>query len=392
MFGIKMKMIKEKQDRLADVLHLRGVGSEDISNLIASGYFYAEVSLYGSGVPEPCLSDSFYGSKWFSGFIPIDQFLDEKLPEPNIPTYEVHSLNQIKEILNTDRHSRYHNSGRLSFRGQTKEYFTKRPYPHPTKAIDGAERLVIPSFWRQFSDDWMKRFDATEPRSIFTTTFADELIYYGIFDWRNLPQKNYERYGVHTMSDLEDFPDAESQEYGRRWRQFKVEGLYHSDLPMAEQHYGIDTCGLDITFDVAVAAFFASNKFKRREGGVADYETIADNTHQGVIYGFVFTDPPLKKTSEMVKELNVFNHIPPIRPLRQKCALPFFHATNMNEAICDLDFIMYLSPTFDSSDLPLSTDLFPDRKEDPFYEAILEVKRLSNGAYPYSEFVEYQLL
>ena len=237
----------------------------------------------------------------------------------------------------------------------------------------------------------MQRFDANPTASIFTTSFADHLVYYGIPEWKNLAEKNFERYGLHTMSDLVDFPDPESQEYGRRWRLFKVEDGYHRDLPMVEQHYGIDTCGLDVTFDIAVAAFFASHQFKWRANGNAYYDIVPDGDHQGVIYGFVFTDPPLRKTVEMVNKLDLFNHIPPIRPIRQKCALPFFHDTTMNEAVCDLDFIMRLSPKFDCFDIPTGCQLFPGEDEDPFYKASLEVKNAANGADPYNNFIEYQL-
>ena len=127
-----MLFIKESQERLSEELSSKGVSPEDISKLLASGYFYSEASGSGMGKPVPCVSDSLYGSKWFCGLMPIDSFIEQKFLKLKFPVYEVSSLHQIRKILNTDRHSRFFHDGRLSFRGQTKEYFTKRFYPNPS--------------------------------------------------------------------------------------------------------------------------------------------------------------------------------------------------------------------------------------------------------------------
>jgi hypothetical protein len=192
------------------------------------------------------------------------------------------------------------------------------------------------------------------------------------------------------MSELEDFPDPESQEYGRRWRRSKVEGTANRDLPLVEQHYGIDTCGLDVTFDFRVATFFATNKFRYRDDGTAFYEHVDGGLHTGVVYGFVFRDPPLKKTAELVTEVASFNHIPPTRPVKQQCALPFFHSYNMNEAVCDLDFVMYLDPNFDRTAMLDVESLFPSRDDDPFYGAVLDLKSRYPSLEPFSRLVEYR--
>jgi hypothetical protein len=92
------------------------------------------------------------------------------------------------------------------------------------------------------------------------------------------------------MSDLGDFDDPESREYGRRWRLHKV--MQPGELILVEPHYGIDTCGLDVTVDLGVALFFASNRFSRRSNGKAYYEPIQAGEHQGVCYAFVFPSGP----------------------------------------------------------------------------------------------------
>jgi FRG domain-containing protein len=193
------------------------------------------------------------------------------------------------------------------------------------------------------------------------------------------------------MSDLEDLPDSDSQRYGRRWRKIKLEGIMSRDLPIVEQHYGIDTCGLDVTFDPSVACFFATHKFHQRDDGTAYYKVVEDDDHCGVLYGFVFRDPKLTKTSELVESLPLFDHIQPTRPQRQKCALPFFHSHSINEAVCDLDFVMYISKGFDISGLPSAQELFPGVSDDEFYRAALEIKAELNNGGIYEQFIEYKL-
>jgi hypothetical protein len=94
------------------------------------------------------------------------------------------------------------------------------------------------------------------------------------------------------------------------------------------------------------------------------------------------------ETSDCIRKLNVFDHIPPIRPLRQRCALPFFHADSINAAVADLDAIVYISDGFEYAGLPDAEELFPGVDEDPFYRAILEVRN-SYQEGPFKDFVEY---
>lgn len=390
-------VIAERGQELAEQLRLRAVPSEQIDRMLASGYYLRTISMYGMGESIRCVADSFYGSKWLVGLTPIDEFLSGAThPGPflipsAVRTYTVGSLAEIESILANERHAKFHQAGRLSFRGQSREYHVRRPFPNPVLALNGAERLIIPSFWRRFRDGWSKRFDATVPPSIFTTIYGDDLIYYGIPDWQTLAERNVKRYGLHTMSDLEDFPDVDSREYGRRWQKFKVAGSMRMELPLVEQHYGIDTAGLDVTFDVGVAAFFAANRFvTRAEDGTAHFLLPPPGGHTGVLYGFVFRDPPLRREEELVREIPIFDHIRPLRPIHQQCALPFFHALNLNEAACDLDFVMHLTPDFDPSGLPEQRHLFPSRADDPFYDAALAVRQKFSECGPYNQFIEYR--
>jgi hypothetical protein len=391
---LKLDSFHKHQNRLRDSLKSKGVNNRIITRLCDSGYsLITAISPYGQ-TKTPCLVDSFYGSKWCIGLTPISTFLKcingEPIIKPNTPTYRVQNIKQIWDILSTGIHAPFFNKGLMSFRGQTREYLVERSFPNPFMEDEShKERLILPAFWRQFNDNLNTRFNVNPPRSIFQTLYGDSLLYHGIKDWENLSTINTERYGIHNMSDLENFPDPESKEYGRRWRLCKVNGGINNDLPLVEQHYGINTCGLDITFDLDVACFFATHTWEQKDN-IATYKMIPDGEHKGVIYAFVFQDPPIKSTRDMVRAVHTFDHITPARPLVQKCALPIFNSYNINEAVADLDAVFYLDSSFTHSTLPKPIDLFPGKSDDPFYAAAMDLKHTYSGISPFDQFIEYR--
>ncbi len=52
-----------------------GIDNDTIRAISASGYSYMDASNFSDQL-IPCIQDSFYGSKWFIGLIPLDLFLD----------------------------------------------------------------------------------------------------------------------------------------------------------------------------------------------------------------------------------------------------------------------------------------------------------------------------
>jgi hypothetical protein len=67
----------------------------------------------------------------------------------------------------------------------------------------------------------------------------------------------------------------------------------------------------------------------------------------------------------------------PHRPIRQRCGLRRFTSTRWPAAARDLHAMFYLDELFDWSSLPVvAASLFPDREEDRFYGALLELKQL----------------
>jgi hypothetical protein len=148
------------------------------------------------------------------------------------------------------------------------------------------------------------------------------------------------------------------------------------DFMRVEQHYATQTRGLDLSFRIETAIFFATHAFKWDDStGMACYEKIPRGEHCGVIYGFVFTHPPVKETQYFIRDFDFFKTNRPERVVRQNCALPLFDDSERNIAICDLDFIIDLDADFDG-ETPLTPEfMFPPASEDAFYAKLLELNR-----------------
>jgi hypothetical protein len=358
-----------------------------VKKVISSGYYYIE--------SRKTVYDSFYGSSWglYSQF-PDDYFIELVKGNKSVfkRTPDIHHVSSSKEILDIlesdPRYKHYLDNGELTFRGQNKEYTVKRGFPNSgLSRSDGSEPLIIPSVWRKYVDDFNKREISPENESIFQSMIADDIIYYGIDNYRHLYIRNFEKYGEHEISDLEHFDDSDSKEYYKRWSNIKVYGRFDNELSILSQHYGFDTSGLDLTFNLNVAAFFASNKFINKDNGKADFHLIDNGNHKGVIYCFKFNAPMITRTSDIIDQLNLFEHLNPIRPIRQECALPHFLYHNINEALFYVHKIFYLDQNFETSNLPDKRHLFPDKDEDMFYKVICDLK--PNNEY-FNPFVEYE--
>lgn len=160
-------------------------------------------------------------------------------------------------------------------------------------------------------------------------------------------------------------------------------------MPVIEQHYGIETPYLDVTFDLRIALFFATHRYNV-ENGKAYYSEIPKGEHQGVVYSFVFHNPSVTYSKDLVKDISCFDHIPPTRPLRQNCALRFFDRYAINEAVTDIDTIFYLSPDFDTTGIATFEELFPSAEEDKFYKALIEIHKEYGDTEPLNGFAIYR--
>jgi hypothetical protein len=217
----------------------------------------------------------------------------------------------------------------LSFRGQNKAFTFKRGIPNPMVANLGEEMSILPGVYRQ-------------P---------------GQYSFELAP---VERRVTHLIQRV--LPIARS----------------HNPFPFdpirVEQHYGTQTKGLDITFDIETAIFFATHVLKKDTKRRFYYEKIKDGQHTGVIYAFRFTCPPVKKSEYLIKDFDIFDALPPERILRQHCGLPFISDEERNIAITDLDCIMLLQPDYVADKTLDPEHLFPNIRQDRFYDQLLQLK------------------
>lgn len=388
-------MLESQAKQFVREMKVRGVPSAVASEAAESGYVVWPISDGWGSASRPMVMDCHYGQK-MSGLFDLDEFAlflnGEKTPAKSpvsTPTYKnVRDIKDLQEIADLPLHRNSIESGFTCFRGQTRDYWTSRAIPNPRISDDQRkERIITPSYWRSFLGLPLSSRNMGPSQSIFQTNLADSLIYHGIPDWQTLSQRNHERYGPHySISDLEDFPDSESQEYYKRWVRHKTQ--VGSEYPLIEQHYGKPTIGLDVTFDLGVAAFFASHSWSPSANSTkSTYLPIEEGRHEGVVYLLRFRDPAVKRTDYLVNSIGVFEHLPVVRPLRQLCGLPAFHAHEIAAASRDLDAVVLLDASFDTSGLPEPEYLFPI-EDDPFYLALLEQRKCFEG--PWSWVVDYE--
>lgn len=257
----------------------------------------------------------------------------------------------------------------ISYRGQTEEYFIERPVCNPIFSNNGSERLILPSSWRSYAQINKLIHRPCEP-DFLTIKHSEELLYHGI-NLKRVRQIINEN-DIMSFSDIEYIDDDEVQDYYNRSMD-NICGYYDNLNYVLEQHYGFPTKGLDITYNFATAVFFATHKFCINSENKAYYKRINDLS-KSVVYSFIFRWPTVKKTEWMIRDIPNFKHLDPLRPIKQECALPFFHYWEINGAVTNVHLVFKLDDTFDFTDIPKSSDLFPSAKEDLFYAKLLELK------------------
>ncbi|MGR3293838.1 MAG: hypothetical protein ACUZ9M_07480 [Candidatus Scalindua sp.] len=329
------------EERLIEVLRSKGVSEKKIGDVIDSGYIIRNFVDPISGKTWESVSDKMFGSKGPSSSFDIDKFVEyihgsySFSPLPKFVEYTVKNIDEINEILSDDRRQYYIKEGRMSFRGQTLQYKYKRKIPNPVRSDqEGREISIFPGMFRQNSE---------------------------LYSFKEMPQETCTL--KHLLHELEpNNPEV------------YVDSSYAYDIMRVEQHYATQTAGLDISFDIETAIFFAKYKFQFNSKGTAFYKKIRKGDHNGVIYGFCFRDPPVKKTEFLVKDFDIFKTYKPERIIRQGCGLPLFSEYERNIAITDLDLIIHLHEDFDYEGVKTPEYMFPNTEEDKFYGKLLELK------------------
>ena len=319
-------------------LEEKGADEEVIRGALASGYYFRTFGDPFSGRTWVSVSDSMYGNKQFSSSFEPEAFVDYAMGRgksfsalPDFQTFVIKSRADVDLVLSDPRRLSYLKDGSMTFRGQPQQHFIKRELPNPVRSNDRGEELsVLPGAYRQRGSPYS--FDI-EPAESRIAQFLPRHLFRG---------------------------DANTP--------------FAYDPMRVEQHYATQTRGLDLSFDVDVALFFATHRFQILKDGRAFYRRVATGNHCGVVYAFRFCEPPVKRESFLIREFDLFRDHTPERVLRQNCGLPLMDDFERNIATTDIDCILQLHADYSSDSMLTAEHLFPAVKEDKFYGALLEQK------------------
>jgi len=212
---------------------------------------------------------------------------------------------------------------------------------------------------------------------------------------------NYNK--VHSMLQIliQDFIYQEANSSGidldslhEEW--FKIAssptGEWDTSVMALAQHYGLPTFGLDITSNLKVATWFATNKFYQHSDGTAEYRKMkeSDWPQNPMFWPTIYIIQPVTNSIiPSIRNINLLTNlgVKALRPERQYAH--FFmgsqgiHQNRLAEAlVCQLRLkpgIYETGQTF--------KHLFPSPYEDPSYKFMLSLReKYSEG--PYGKFFE----
>lgn len=170
----------------------------------------------------------------------------------------------------------------------------------------------------------------------------------------------------------------------RTWTEIYCESQWDVLATGLAQHYGIPTNGIDLTENLDVAIWFALNEIwsfnyhNRRCHWYKPIENWRDQTDQMPVIYLIATDRWLPRHLDQLQ-----NKLPlpeALRPTRQSAHL-HFGGWGLQSNTCAEDVVhaIFLAPGFRTREQLATADLFPSRKDDDFYDALLELKAKTAG-------------
>jgi hypothetical protein len=326
-------------DRLADLLRSRSVGEDLIRDVLDSGFVLKDWLNPVTTETYITVSDLMYGSKQFSSSFEINEFVryisgsNVFSPLPPFREFTVRNREELRAILEDPIRQRYIAEGSLTFRGQHREHHFRRRIPNPRRADpQGRELSILPGAYRQDGPEYSFSAPVDSQHSI--------------------------RWFLHELEPNGDPADSQ----------------FAYDISRVEQHYATPTGGLDLSFNIETALFFATHWFTPWPSKKATYEPVASGVHAGVIYCFRFNMPTVRRTEYEITSFDFFKTYRPERILRQTCGLPMIGDFERNIAITDIDCVIRLHRDFECADTLAREYLFPGVREDAFYRKLLELK------------------
>lgn len=333
----------ETDESLSAILAAKHISASLIDAVADAGFYMRSWIDPFAGKTWRSVSDLMYGNKQFSSSFELDDFIkyihgQHIFPAPPpLRCYEAKSIEDIEHILADPVRAHYLSEGSFTYRGQPQEYKYKRKIPSPVRADQaGYEISTLPGVYRQREHFYSFAIPYQESRSF------DSIL--------PLLEPNN--------------PDV--------W----LDHSFALDIMRTEQHYATQTSGLDVSFEMDTAIFFATHKFRWTTAGKAYYEPVETGEHTGVIYCFRFRDPPVKRTQHLIKDFDLFKTLQPLRIIRQDCGLPLLGPHERNIALTDMDCIIRLHPDFLLPESFRKTPpfMFPSTSEDMFYGKLLELR------------------
>jgi hypothetical protein len=165
----------------------------------------------------------------------------------------------------------------------------------------------------------------------------------------------------------------------RTWNRLYCESQWDVLASGLAQHYGIPTHGLDLTASVDVAVWFALNEIFSHTFSdqvchwyqPRDFWS-SDGDDRPVIY-VLAVDPWLPRQLEALQ-----TELPLPEALRPDRQAAYLHhggwGLQSNACAEDVEHAIFLQPGFRAAREFSTSYIFPDRKEDDFYDALLELK------------------
>ena len=164
-------------------------------------------------------------------------------------------------------------------------------------------------------------------------------------------------------------------------------GLKSYQKGLILQQYGAPSAYLDITSDVNVAIWFATNKCNMQNNKMSyDKYQLNYTNSSPEDWPTIFIFPLVKGIHPHLNLNEIFSNFKNERPARQKCGL-LGGAGNLARNYCAryLGIKVRLGPNFKSSSQLKASDLFPNEKEDYILKYLKNSDLSENKLFPVSE-------
>jgi hypothetical protein len=333
----------------------------------ASDYCLIDVYYQRLFTPIKIGQTALYGEIGVDMIDPIEKNGPEKVGDvrvnfKSIPTYLVQSRSELDLLVTQVRKSRP-DERVLLYRGQGRLHLLERS-TIVNQMLYGTDKIIEPSL-----------LTYAARHSFDYETIASSLD----ADLQSLFNEGLNIHD-HVKGYFDEFDKIIKDREYRTFNQRRV-GLENGQWPILimaiAQHYGIPTYGLDVTRNLDVALWFASNKFYcSSEGMVAYYEPRywdcggLSNCPAVLIFSALPSNQVDLETIEAICETSSLR-------IKRQSAHFLFGGWGPHLNICaqDLELVAYLPPTVKPRDDLDYMRLFPSSSEDDLYRMLLRRKK-----------------